>query len=86
MPKVKTASDGVVIAEIDLFRVIHLTERSSREWKSLKVVRDVPAGMGGIRSWRFGWNGERFSRNTALAQLDRDHPEFVSALRKALGA
>lgn len=61
------------IAEKDGFTLFNLKDRSTLEWRNLKLVRK---GKAPKNNWWLAWNGERFAVNHDEGKLAEHHPEI----------
>lgn len=66
------------LATVGDFTLYERRDRSTAEWRSLKLIHTGGDAGKRKRNWWLGWNGERLSRNTDARHLAAHHPE-VSA-------
>ena len=66
------------LATVGDFVLFERRDRSTSEWRSLKLVRTGGDAVKRKRNWYLGWNGERLSRNADTAHLAEHYPEIAA--------
>jgi hypothetical protein len=56
------------------WKLVYLPWRHDETWYNLKLYYDK---RGPKNTWRFGWNGERFSKSRDFSLLEKKHPEIL---------
>lgn len=81
MLRLKPGITAVVLATFGEWNLCRLPELSCTPWSHLALDRPSTPKA---RTFRFGWNGQRLSRNDDLATLNQRHPAVYAWLEQIL--